>query len=151
MVLLYPITGTNQAFTTVQQYSTVQYSRMRYTLFVFLVLESMHTGDSGQKQVSQAMSIFSPSPTVAWETACLRLLTRIIPTRLIAASSSSYKLMKCVLTSISILLNISVLKTHYDVQKSFTKVRPQNITFLCMSQPGLRVETPDNKCCNNRP
>ena len=65
-------------------------SRMRYTLFV--CLESMYTGDRGQKQVSQAMSIFSPSPTVAWETACLRLLTRIIATKLLAASRLQFQL-----------------------------------------------------------
>ena len=59
---------------------------MRYTLFVYV--ESMHTGDRGQKQ--------SPGKQLICDFSRGSLLPSCL---LLHASSSSYKLMKCVLTS----------------------------------------------------
>ena len=72
--------------------------------------------EARSKSVKQCQYSLPPPQSPGKQLVCDFSRGSLLPSCLLLhASSSSYKLMKCVLTSISILLNISVLKTHYDV------------------------------------
>ena len=72
--------------------------------------------EARSKSVKQCQYSLPPPQSPGKQLVCDFSRGSLLPSCLLLhASSSSYKLMKCVLTSISILLNTSVLKTHYDV------------------------------------